>query len=295
MNAVEEIKIGTVAVTPLPTPDIQVFRAEVTPEMAREWLADQLPNRRIKEANVARWARDMKRGVWLEPVQPIQFNPEGRLLDGQNRLSAVIEAGITVTLWVAVGVDTEFRRAIDLGTSRTASDVLHLTKPDLLNRHRLASIARAVLQYQTHPDRVWGTGKTTPSISEVVSEIEADLDLYMEAAAVFTSARVGARSGQWFTPGAHGVLYVMASRGSEYLDLWETYSEGLITGAGLEKGDPRLTLRESPIPGVVSGGTWRAQASVLAAVKAWNAWVRNEKLGKIFASSPKYLPMPKVL
>lgn len=289
------VEVGPVAVVPLPMDGITIVRAEVSPDMARAWLADQMPNRSVKRANVARWARDMAHGDWLEPVQPLQFNESGRLIDGQNRLSAVVEFGAPVVMWIAVGVPTGFRRAIDLGRSRSAADVLMLENSSIAgNRNRVAAIARQVLSYTHSPEIAWTGSVSAWTVAEIVREVESDLDRYERAAHSARRAQQASASQKWLSGSPFGATRLLVERLSSCPDQWEDFEEGAVVGAGLSDGDPRLTLRNSNIPTSVTAGSWRQQACLMATIKVWNAWVKDESLQKIYASSPKYLPMPEV-
>jgi hypothetical protein len=99
---------------------------DVTPAIAELWLATyNLANRTPREARVATYARDMAAGRWTFTTQGISFGTDGRLLDGQHRLMAVVQAGVTVRMlvWHGVPLDAVF----DTGTARSLADVLHLT------------------------------------------------------------------------------------------------------------------------------------------------------------------------
>jgi hypothetical protein len=64
----------------------------IGPERAEEYLAANRGNRNIVQAHVAALARDIRNGQWMFNAQPICFARSGRLLNGQHRLSAVLEA-----------------------------------------------------------------------------------------------------------------------------------------------------------------------------------------------------------
>jgi len=66
---------------------------EITPEMAKEILennhADQ---RKIKESRVRKYAEEIAIGAWIINGETIVISENGRLLDGQHRVLAVIRA-----------------------------------------------------------------------------------------------------------------------------------------------------------------------------------------------------------
>lgn len=96
---------------------------EVTPELASYWLKNQVVNRRINETYVSRLVEDMKDGRWVFPGDPLKFNSDGKLIDGQHRLSAVIKSGLTISFVVLNGYVDESMLVLDLGKSRSADHV----------------------------------------------------------------------------------------------------------------------------------------------------------------------------
>jgi hypothetical protein len=76
---------------------------EVTPAIAQEWLKGNCKNRPLNEAKVAFFAEKMRCGQWqLKGGFPVKRLENGRLLNGQHRLNAVIRAGCPVQLKVTV-------------------------------------------------------------------------------------------------------------------------------------------------------------------------------------------------
>jgi hypothetical protein len=72
----------------------------ITPERAEAYLAFNRGNRNIVLSHVAAMARDITNGQWMFNAQPICFSRSGRLLNGQHRLSAVLEAGQSIEVMV---------------------------------------------------------------------------------------------------------------------------------------------------------------------------------------------------
>lgn len=76
----------------------------VTPALAAEFLRQNTGNRRPVAAHVDALARDMRAGRWALNPQPICFAADGRLLNGQHRLLAIIRADVAVELPVVGGL-----------------------------------------------------------------------------------------------------------------------------------------------------------------------------------------------
>jgi len=89
------------AETALGDPGIYTMSVEtIGPKRAEEYLAANRGNRNIVQAHVAAMARDIAHGRWMFNAQPICFSRSGRLLNGQHRLSAVLEAGEPIEVLV---------------------------------------------------------------------------------------------------------------------------------------------------------------------------------------------------
>jgi hypothetical protein len=122
----------TTTVLPIPEQPAPFIRFESWDANRARWgLAYNTDNRRIKEANVAAMGRDMATGAWNEQtVEPIKFTgtPEapGELIDGQNRLHAIIAADARIGLWVAYNIPKRAQEVMDSGAKRTMADTLRL-------------------------------------------------------------------------------------------------------------------------------------------------------------------------
>src|SRR4051812_48689623 len=86
---------------------------EVTPELAQQWHAMNEGNRREKRVNIARFGRDMQDGRWSLTGEPIIFDRDGYLRNGQNRLQACIRSGKSFRTLVVWGIDRRAVRSMD--------------------------------------------------------------------------------------------------------------------------------------------------------------------------------------
>lgn len=104
--------------------DPRVEWRDVTADLASEWLKLNTLNRPKKLHKISRYAEDMKSGKWPRTGATICFGRSGRLLDGQNRLQAIVDSGVTIRILVVWGLDDEIFDVIDGGARRSSSDVL---------------------------------------------------------------------------------------------------------------------------------------------------------------------------
>ena len=99
---------------------------DVTPSIARQWLARNMGNRPITASVVNRYARHMDGGKWKMAGDPIRFSKTGKLIDGQHRLTAIVKTGLTVPMVVLTGLEDAIFNVIDTGRARSKSDVLFI-------------------------------------------------------------------------------------------------------------------------------------------------------------------------
>lgn len=104
---------------------------EVTPEMAFEWLDLNTHNRNASKHAIAKYVQDAQAGRWLVHHQGIAFSPDGALIDGQQRLMAVVESLKTLPLVVFLCVPQEAQQVVDQQRSRTLRDTAKLMAFDL--------------------------------------------------------------------------------------------------------------------------------------------------------------------
>lgn len=124
---------------------MNIKETNVTPKLAKEWLALNMPqNRKVKERLVNKIAADIAAGRWIENGSTIQFNKAGFLIDGQHRLHAIAKANKPVKIWVVTDVESAAINVIDTGVSRSMADVLHLNGM-ATNANAIAALARKIL------------------------------------------------------------------------------------------------------------------------------------------------------
>lgn len=96
----------------------------ITPELAKQYLDLNMRNRSLVITTTDRYRRDMMAGKWRLSGDPIRFNRQGKLIDGQHRLKACIDSGVPFQSVVIRNLDDDVVNVIDSGRGRRSSDVL---------------------------------------------------------------------------------------------------------------------------------------------------------------------------
>lgn len=101
------------------------WRVTITPKQAAQLLKRNVKNNRRLKRKKETYARDMRNGLWLVGTgETIKFNEKGELCDGQNRLTAVVLADVSVTMDIKTMVPDNAFKVIDSGVQRNDGDAL---------------------------------------------------------------------------------------------------------------------------------------------------------------------------
>ncbi len=109
--------------------DVQIL--SVSPEVAKTMLQSNTINRSIRPRKWKKYSQEMKSGYWKLSHQGIAFSKTGKLLDGQHRLLAIIDSGMTLPFMVTYGLDESLFSKIDVGFLRTTSEVTKIPSKEL--------------------------------------------------------------------------------------------------------------------------------------------------------------------
>lgn len=230
----------------------------VTPKLAGEWLAANKKNRNIAQNTVDLYARDMAANEWHFTGEPIKFDANGDLIDGQHRLMAVLRSGKTISFLVVRGLVGSAQDFMDSGKKRSAADMLQLRGH--ANSTLLASTARFGLIIES------GVRVAGQSVSK--SEIGAYLDANPDLVDVVSHASSAAKY-MPFSPTALAYSWLLLNR----VDSLEAaaFFDSLANNATKGKGDPRNTLLRRMNSAKRADERLRPDDQVQFIVRAWNA------------------------
>lgn len=128
----------------------------ITPKKAQQ-IIDQtdFKNRKKKDFWIKQLSEEINNGKWLLTHQGISISDRGNLIDGQNRLHAIILAGYGVWMNVSRGFPEESFYQIDKGIKRGLADNYHVADiPGSEKQSRgvrcFFKIRDGVTEYPTH-------------------------------------------------------------------------------------------------------------------------------------------------
>lgn len=242
----------------------------VTTDIAKAWLEGKHVNRKSSERRVKSYGRDRLADKWMVTSQAIGFDTNNRLIDGEHRLRMVIDTGLPTAFLVIRGMPAETQHVIDNNRVRTFSDQFGMwTGTDRAkDRTAAANIIRLIMNGWTVEAEIL----THAEKAETLDRYKPELDWAMTAFA-------GRRSN--IQPAAVVGAWAYAYGATNEVARWV---ESFTDGAGLERGDPLLGLRNYLITNA-SRSVMTRRSIALRTLRALWGKVNGEKLSKLYDSS----------
>jgi hypothetical protein len=229
LTAVTSPEVAIVAINP-PTAE-QLLNSEFT----------AVTNRAKSDPHVAKLRRDMETGRWYLICQGMSIDRNGNFMDGQHRLQAIVDSGVTIETSVMRGVDPAAVSAIDETRKRTFPDDMKIFG------EKDYSPKAAIVRLLRKATFGWERGlsfSTTMSLSFNRYELwDFYEDLKDAGVDIQTAIRVGARirkSHQIVASGI-GAAHVL-SQVNYGKDFTDHFFYRLHENDGLEKGEPLHSL-----------------------------------------------------
>jgi len=133
---------------------------KVDSKRARELLATMRHNRKVTRTVVEDYARQMREGLWRSTSQGLIIDWNNQLMNGQHRLLAVVESGVTIEVDVTYGEDPENFMVLDKHRKRDLRDDLSIAGVEYpIETSRLYRVYLDIIQ--TKPDRYIAFGART--------------------------------------------------------------------------------------------------------------------------------------
>lgn len=238
----------------------------ITPKKAIEYLEPNRENRKVRQDRVDRYAREMEKGHWMMSGDPIRFGGDGRLLDGQHRLLAVVKCNKPVEFVVIRDLQDDVFRILDSGLVRNNGDALGFNVKSSIKK---AATCRVLWVTEAGGD---------PRLSTDLALVDKiDLSDYynLHQGAVDAAVNVSTRiRSQFRSANETGWCALIVLGWRSQPSLMNTFVETIRSGANMGYGDPRLALRNW----LSNDRQLRNAGEHLALyIKSWNAWLEGEK------------------
>lgn len=269
---------------PIPLRKPEAAFVPVDPATAQRWLGRNYSNRKLRDSKVAAFARDMSTGNWQMTGEAIKFAVDGKLLDGQHRLHAVVASGATVTLLVIRNIADEAQSVMDTGVARTAADGLGFRGHQ--NVTTLAAAGRLALCVERND---WNNNNA-PTHSEIYAWIDANPEIVRSA----DLARAWARRTDCAPAVVAYTHFTLAKIDVfEAANFWTAASDKV----GLRAGDPVIALTNRFAEARRNRQPLTRAEQIGAIYRAWNYRRAGKELRLLRVTSPSggsiAIPVPK--
>lgn len=254
----------------------------ITAAIAQKWLEIDTSNRNLSQAMVDKYAAEMKAGNWDEDNgETIKIAPDGGVLDGQHRLWAIFQSGVTLRLLVVFDVDKDCFKTIDIGKIRTPGDVVGIA--GVKNPNVVAGAAAIAIAIESKK-----YGLETHSPTKNISRSSLIDYCVKNQAQLEESARQGNRVGigkmlSGSSAAACHYLFVTrskaADRGLLANAFFEQLGSGLFDNRFAAGKSPIFVLREKLMANRMSVSRMQAPALIGLTIKAWNAYISSRSVG----------------
>jgi hypothetical protein len=244
--------------------------AEVTPAMASSLLKSNIGNRTVRKNRVSNYATQMRRGQWQLTGDPIRISRNGRLLDGQHRLHAIIEADIPVQTLIIEGLEDEVFSVIDSGLGRTPADAL--TFAGIGSASHISPVARILIGIESDLNIYNTEAMSLVTRQDVLDYTQSNLDMLRWAVNLgqrIDKAVDGIRT-SWAVFAVLGAVATSTEEVEEFLNR-------IADGVGLVSGDPRLALRNW----LARQRQWHSNSTkdnIATFIRAYNNYLADKKI-----------------
>lgn len=251
----------------------------IGPEKAEYLLETMESNRHISQSHVEKYMEDMRQGRWFVTNQGIGIDRNGRLIDGQHRLWAIIETGIPQKMLMVRGIDPQAFRALDETRKRTFADDLSIVGE--ADYSAKGAMVRLVAKAE-----IAGPRGMTISSMQSLRFTRYELNDWLKEMRQYVDVEQCLRVGKTFyshTNASHSASSALCHLASVHFspEIAEGFIKSVGSGEGLFKGDPKYALRDrlekmAEIKPRPSGELYLAYL-----IKAFNAEMRGERMYRV--------------
>ena len=255
---------------------------EVSPALAAEWLSRNISietarhdNRKLKEGVYKKYLGIMQRGEWNERNgETIKFDRDGNLIDGQHRLLAQVVTGKTMWWSVAFNCSDDAFVTVDNGSLRSAGDVVSMLGEKSANV--LASAMSMYHRYINNGMMSGGAGSPTNSqIMDMLRNTNETAWRHSVEMAVRNRAVKGLVS-----PSIAAFLHYVGSQ-TQGADRADQFLLAVCTCSGPSAGNQAINLLRNRLFENATATRRMPRIAIVAwCVKAWNAYIAGEAIGK---------------
>ena len=234
------------------------------------------------------YARDMASGNWQFTGESVKRSRDGKLLDGQHRLSAIVKSGLTITMHVVSDLDENAQMVMDSGIKRNSSD--GLTMQGFKNASTFIAVARVAIGFERGEKSL---GKSAISNSEIYEWLEANPSV-QEAVEIAVRYRRRVFCPPSVIAFASYLIWKKTQNWFEIDEFWCAAADRV----GLKHGDPIIAMANRFVQDRARRQAIPRSAQLSAIIRVWNCRRTGKPLMRILYESPhgdKLVAIPEVI
>ena len=240
--------------------------------------------RNLSESHVVHLAQQMKAGQWECNGEPIIFDENDNLIDGQHRLNAIIRSGVAIETLVVDGVKQSSFVTINSGKSRSNSDVFSIKGTanynniatcvnGVMNYRRALKVMKTITDGETKWTQIGGSlnASVRPSKVDMVKEYESHADKYQQ------SIHLASRSKKIMQMGPLAIVAAMGLIDGTHQDFVEPFFITLANGIFPHENHPAYRLKSRFEQNRNSKLKLSSNTLLLLTAKAWNLYALEKE------------------
>jgi hypothetical protein len=262
----------------------------ITPELALEMLKINTRNRRLDLSRVLLYSEQMLNGTWKFNGVPIIISEGNHLLDGQNRLAAIVKSKKEQKIIIVRNIDASTFDTIDVGKNRTSGDMLHI-----IGAKDSTNIAANINSYKVLKN---GTNTFNNSVRniklpkhEIVKEYENDIEFWSKIS--LQSNRCNKKL-RLLTAGLIGgyMAYLIKEKKHKEEKVMSFFNQ-LFFDINVENITIR-TLREKLLKDVTGQYKMTPKYKNAVIIMSWNAYIKGSEIKRLSFDIEKDI-MPELI
>jgi hypothetical protein len=252
----------------------------MTKDLVDRLLEINTRNRNMRPQVVEYYRQCIENGMWLPTNQGIGVSASGFLIDGQNRLEALKEAGYPhVRMLLVTGLSDQAMAAVDSGANRSARDYLHFLFDTKVSA-QIAAILRTLL-LEEHKGGTSTFAKFAPQqYAEKLQEVGDSINAILSVEGI----------GKTHAP---VLAAIVLAHHNGYVDESIKFAELLATGEMLERDNPVLVLRNWLNTTKGGGGAPLVIERYQKTVRALQLFIDGKKINRLYSTRGRYKSVGK--
>lgn len=215
--------------------EMYTVQMTIAPDQAQQWLDAMPVQRRMRGSRVEQLRRLIAEGRWRVLPHGLVFDKDGHIIDGQHRLTAIVQAGKPVPIRCTFNAESDMFN--DIGDAESGKSI-----DDMLKREGvlpgMAMIMAAGVRMLFRNER----GMSPLSTSLFPSNAEAR-EVFLRNPDLIVATEMAMRCR--FAPARSNLVYPLFKGLAADRVVTGLFVDQLATGEGLRSGDPALLLRNS--------------------------------------------------